>query len=281
MRRLAPHVAFAAALLPACSSARPDADDLAVFRASHWRAEAPRSEASPERIDSLRDRQELIAARDLALDLAEARPGDPAALWRASRAESDFVVVTAGDDGRAEDRENAAWSALDLAERAIAAEPSGPEEAAARAQLAWAQGAVTHLLPMFDRADHARVVERSAHEALASDPEEPVAWATLATLRLRLATLPFIADLFAVGAPEASLDDAIAAARRSLERAPSLETAILLAKALDAAEREDEAATLLREVLDDGRTFPRDRWFEEEARRRGGVTTGADVRTTP
>ncbi len=276
--RVRPLLLVLLALPAGCAADRPDAGALGVFRAAHWRPEAPRAVPDPALVESLRDRHELIAARDVALDLAAARPDDPVALRLASRAESDFLVVTAADDAMADARASAAWSALDFAERARAA---GADEAAAWSQLAWAQGAVTHLMPMFSRADHARVVLRSVDEALARDDGDATAWATLATLRLRLATLPWIADLFAVGAPEATVDDAIAAAQRAVAAEPSLASALLLAKALDEAGRGDEAAAAVRSALEDDRILPRDPWFEDEARRRSGLTPGAGARTTP
>ncbi|MFG0316102.1 MAG: hypothetical protein ACF8XB_02420, partial [Planctomycetota bacterium JB042] len=89
------------------------------------------------------------------------------------------------------------------------------------------------------------------------------------------------ADLFAAGAPEATVEDAVAAAERAVAAAPSLASALLLADALDEAEREEDAAAAVRSALEDDRAFPRDPWFEEEARRRAGLTPGADARTTP
>ncbi|MFG0318589.1 MAG: hypothetical protein ACF8XB_15040, partial [Planctomycetota bacterium JB042] len=153
--RVRPLLFVVLSLSSGCAASRPDADALGVFRAAHWRPDAPRAAPDAALVESLRDRHELIAARDVALDLAAERPDDPVALRLASRAESDFLVVTAADEAMADARASAAWSALDFAERARAA---GADDAAAWAQLAWAQGAVTHLMPMFSRAGHARAV---------------------------------------------------------------------------------------------------------------------------
>jgi len=267
-----------AAVSVGCSASRPDEFELAKHRAMYWRPDASRAEASPERITSLRDRCELVAARDLALDLAKQQPNDASALILASRAESDFLFVTAGDEQYADARATAAWSALDFAERAVAA---GDEGAATVAQLAWAQGSVTHLMPMFARAAHARTIGESVARALAIDDRQSTAWATRAVLQTRLVTLPWIADVFAFGAPDASVKRAIDAAAWAVELRPSLQHALLLANAYGAAEREGDARAAVVAALEDERRFARDDALLDQARQRTAPTTEADDRTSP
>ena len=207
-----------------------------------------------DRIDDLRRGQRLAEARALALPLVAAQPDHADALIAASRAEADQLLLL--DEEDSDSRALSAWSALDYAERGVAA---GEPDAASWAQLASSQGAVTHLMPMFDRADHAALVLDTVERALALDDREPTALATLATLRLRLATLPWIADLFAAGAPETSVDEAVDAARRAFDVRPSVEHRLLLGKALLAAGEDAAARAILVDASTGADEHPRDR----------------------
>jgi len=236
-----------------------------------WRAEqtvtapahdAGALEAELQRVDGLRAERELAAARQLALALVAEHPADPAALTAASRAESDGVFLFAEDDRRS--RDHAAASALDYAR---SAEERGADSAGARAQLAWALGTSTHLQPMFSRAGHARRTVEAAQAALAEDPDQAVALATLALVNLRLETLPWIAKVMAWGAPDASLTAAEDFARRAVARVPSRENRQILAKVLLARERRDEARAELGAALAAPAAHPRDSLLEPALRR--------------
>ena len=58
----------------------------------------------------------------------------------------------------------------------------------------------------------------AAEEALALDGEHPTALATMTILELRLATLPWIAALFAGDAPDGTVEGSIAWGRRAVAR---------------------------------------------------------------
>lgn|GEM_PF-1955746 len=252
-------LAALALCLAACSSPERELE--------RWRADLPPSRPVAERpsvdeelatLRARRGRGDLAGARDVALQLAVERPADPDVLHLASRAESDTLLLLRGQ-GR-EQRDRAAWSALDYARRAAA----GAGDPAIRAQLAWALGSATHLQPMFSRAGHAARTLEEIEAVLAQEPEQVRALATRAVLELRLSTLPWIADLFAFGAPEASLEGAEATARRCVELRPSRETRLILAKVLLARGEEGAARDVLTAARAAPARYPRDRALEPE-----------------
>jgi len=248
--------------LASCGSTRVDLD---AWRGEHAlpRAEAERGDLAADlaRVDALRGERRLDAARELALALAAERPDDGRVLFLASRAESDALVLLA--DREQSHRDAAAASALDYARRADVAGERSPE---ARAQLAWALGASTHLEAMFDRSDRARQVVEVAEAVLAEKPDEPTALATLAIVHLRLETLPWIAKVMATGRPESSLEQAVAYARRAVEARPSRESRLILAKCLRAAGEEGEARSQIEAALAADAAFPRDELTVDELR---------------
>jgi hypothetical protein len=209
--------------------------------------------AELQHIEALRTEQQLEQARSLALSLAAEAPSEAAVLSAASRAESDGLVLFAEREKAV--RNAAAASALDYAERA---EALGAQAAEARAQLAWALGAATHLQPMGKRAAHAKRTIKTAEAVLAEAPEQPVALATLAVVNLRLETLPWIAQLMASGLPDSSLEQAVAYARRAAAALPSRENQLILARCLKAAGQRDEAVAVLKQSLAAPARFPRD-----------------------
>lgn len=245
--------------LAACSSP-PGVEEVETWRGQQ-RLDTPREPlATVAALDSLRagapSRATLAQARQAAVDLAETGE-DPEALWRAARAEADLVALLQADGAPREERDLASASGLDWVERAREAAGEAPSPALL-GQLAWSLGGVTHLQPMFDRDEWAVKVQFAAEAALAADPGELAAQATLATLHLRLATLPWIAKLFASGAPEADLALAERLARACHEARPSLEHALLLAKVLAAREQEAKAKALLQEAVARPDRYPRD-----------------------
>lgn len=226
-----------------------------------WRGEQPRGGApgSLASVDSARyagGLEALRIARAAAVDLAEAEQS-PGSLWRAARAEADLVEYLRVSEAPREGRDLAAASGLVWAERALEVAGEDPE-GALLGQLAWSLGSVTHLQPMFDRDDWAVRVQAACLRALAVEPTQLEAQATQATLHLRLATLPWIAKLFAGDAPEADLALAERRARACYEARPSLEHALLLTKILTALDREPEAQALARKALLRPDRFPRD-----------------------
>ncbi|MGE3166800.1 MAG: hypothetical protein AB7O52_17995 [Planctomycetota bacterium] len=231
--------------------------DLAEWRDRIAGPRVPMERASLEQdqaqVSALRDAGDLVASRRLALALAAEQPYDARSLFLASRAESDGVFLYPADDR--ESRDTAALSALEFAQRAADA---GGADAETLGQLAWATGTTTHLQAMFSRAGHARRTLAHADAALALDPNQVTALATKATLRLRLATLPWIARVMAFGAPEGSIDEAIELAQRCVVLEPSLELELLLAKALTAAARSNEACQALETALARPHRYPRD-----------------------
>lgn len=255
-------LALILASLTSCGATRVDLDS---WRAEHVTAEAiaelSTQQADEARIESLRDAQQLADARALALALASERPDDGRALFLASRAESDALVMSSG---REKDVRNAAAaSALDYARRADAA---GERSPAARAQLAWALGASTHLEGMFDRSARAREVVEVAEGVLDDDPDEPTALATLAIVHLRLETLPWIAKVMAASRPDSSLDEAVAFARRAVEARPSRENRLILAKCLRAAGEVEEARAVLEAAVGAEVVFLRDEVVLDDVR---------------
>ncbi len=214
------------------------------------------------RIERLRGEGELDRARAAALALVQDHAEDAAVLTAASRAESDAVFLFPEDDKRS--RNHAAASALDYA---LAAEKHGGLSASDRGQLAWALGTTTHLQPMFDRSSHAKRTLETARSALALDPREPTALATLALVNLRLETLPWIASAMAWTAPDSSLADAERHARAACESRSSRENLQILAKVLIAAGREPEAREVLDRALAASASFPRDRALESALRK--------------
>lgn len=236
-----------------CSSA----PNLKAWRAGVADSRPPSERGSLEedqaRITDLRQTGDLSAARRLALALAAEQPYDATTLFLASRAESDGVFLYPSEDR--ESRDLAAASALELAERADEAGATGAD---ALAQLAWATGTTTHLQPMFSRAGHARKTLERVDAALAANPDQLTALATKATLRLRLATLPWIARVMAFGAPEGSVDEAIQLAERCVELEPSLEHQVLRARALHAAGQTIDARLALIQALEQPHRYPRD-----------------------
>jgi tetratricopeptide (TPR) repeat protein len=238
-----------------------------------WRAEQLAAAAVPahdpaalaaelQRVAELREGRELAQARQLALALASEHPDDPGALTAASCAESDAVFLFAEDDKRS--RNHAAASALDYA---LSAQQRGADAASDRAQLAWALGTSTHLQPMFSRAGHARRTLEAAEAALALDPDESLALATLALVNLRLETLPWIADVMAWGAPDSSLEAAEDFARRAVASVPSREHRQILAKVLIARDKLPEARAELDAALAASAVHPRDTVLEPAVRR--------------
>jgi tetratricopeptide (TPR) repeat protein len=235
------------------------APDVAEWRTTSSHAALPHADTggitpSAATIDSARNSGDLATARALALDLVSRQPEDPEALWRASRAESDAVWLC--DPADRTHRDMAAASALDYAERA---HDLGARSAAALGQHAWSLGNSTHLRPMMARSAHARATRRVALEAIEQDPHNADALATLATLHLRLKTLPAIARFMAFGAPKASLAEAEQYARAAHQAVPSLGNGLLVAKTLRAQGRHDAAREFLTNALNREDTHPRDR----------------------
>jgi hypothetical protein len=239
--------------------------DIGEWRSSNPSPRPPAARgdaaADDQRVEDLRSRLDLAASRDLALTLAAERPAESAVLVRASRAESDQVFLVPTDDK--ERRGLAALSSLDYAEEA--AKLPGGDAPSAQAQLAWALGTTTHLQPMFSRSAHAQRTLETIQGVLAREPDNVTALATLSVLRLRLATLPWIARAMAWGAPDGSIDEAIETARKCVTLEPSVEHRLMLAKALLAAEKREEALAVLRAAAANGDTHPRDRELRPEA----------------
>jgi tetratricopeptide (TPR) repeat protein len=247
-------VAAALVVLASCGATRVD---LEAWRAEATPARAAEARGAPEvefaRVEDLRAARQLADARALALALAAEQPQSGHAAFLASRAESDALVLFA--DREKGVRNAAAASAADFAARAI---ELGEDSAAAHAQHAWALGASTHLQGMFDRAQHAHHTIAAAEAALALDPAQPTALATLAVVNLRLETLPWIANVMASGLPESSLDAAVDHARRAVAAEPSRENRLVLARCLRARGDEAGARAVVEEALAAAPRFPRD-----------------------
>jgi len=206
--------------------------------------------AKLEALDARRA-SDLGAARNLCLTLLAADPESPGLLWRAARADADRVVLARAAGEPSEVRDLASLSALDYARQAA---ERAPNDADAQAQLAYALGSTTHLLPMGERSARAHEVLDVVKRALTLDPVHPVALETKATLHLRLETLPWIATLFASDLPESDLVVAEGAARKAFAAIPSLEHRLLLAKVLVERNKDEEALRVLNLAL------PTDRW---------------------
>jgi tetratricopeptide (TPR) repeat protein len=247
--------ALGAALFLAGCSATPDLPGWRA-RESSGRPQGERGQLAAEidEVKALRGRLDLSASRRLALALAAENPEHPEALLLASRAESDAVFLLRGAEK--EKRDLAALSALEYSRRAVVAAPG---DVPTLAQHSWALGTTTHLQPMFSRSKHAQETLRSADAVLEKAPRDTTALATKSILRLRLATLPWIARLMASGAPRGDLDEAARLAEQCVEEAPSIEHRLLLAKARLALGEAEEARSLLRIAVESADRFPRDR----------------------
>lgn len=213
-------------------------------------------------IDLVREAGDLPRARQVALAAVKSFGEDAELLRRASRAETDAVLLLQAGRSLAplpleEQRRAAAWSALDYARRADRCAGEGTN-AEVVGQLAYCMGSATHLRPMFSRAGHARETQELAQQALALDPDQLLALQTLATLELRLATLPWIADLFAWGAPEGSLERALQYAERCHAREASLEQAMLVARVRWAMQPDAAVIEFLEASLAAAGAYPRD-----------------------
>lgn len=239
--------------------------DLAAWRrdfpSPRPTAERGNLEAEIQRVRRLRKELDLAGSRELALRLVAENPERPAILSLASRAESDQVFMLPADDR--EERNAAALSALDYSRRAVSTMETPPVELLA--QHAWAMGTSTHLQPMFDRSDHASATLEVIESCLGEDPDNAVALATKSILRLRLATLPWIATVMAWGAPEGSVEEAITLGRRCVELVPSIENRLILARALVAGEKVDEARSVLQAAAASEDRYPRDSQLRPDA----------------
>lgn len=255
---------FACAIAVSLGSGCSSPPDVATWQAK-WarpRAESERGVLAREiaRVEELRNQLNLDESRRLALSLVAETPENEKVLYLASRAESDAVFLFPSEE---KDRRGAAaLSSLAYAERATS---EGDPDADAQAQLAWALGTSTHLQPMFDRSEHARRTLEVIERALELDPDNTTALATLAVLRLRLATLPWIARLMASGAPEGSIEESIEVARRCVALRPSVEHRLILARALVAGEDREEAIATLESAVAAEPAYPRDRELHAEA----------------
>jgi hypothetical protein len=252
--------AFLLAFLSACSAPR---IDLAAWREAELCPLVSESDApgALSRFEELRTKDELAEARPLALAAAAALPDDPRALFAASLAESDGMVLAPEDDKQA--RNHCAASALDYVQRALAHGASGAQ---AHAQHAWSLGLTTHLQPMSERSGHARKTLDAVARALEADPDEPTALATCALVHLRLQTLPWIAKLMASDLPESSLEGAERCALRAVALRPSRENRLILAKVLLAAGRDNDARTVIDAALGAAAKWPRDAALEASLR---------------
>lgn len=218
--------------------------------------------ADLEGVERLRKALQLEESRKLALSLAAENPEHSAVLYLASRAESDAVFLFPKDERNK--RDLAALSALDYGRRALEVTDA---TVAAMAQYAWAMGTSTHLQPMFHRSEHATKTLEAIDATLRRDPENVTALAAKSILRLRLATLPWIARVMASGAPEGSVEEAIDTARRCVASVPSIENELILARALIESGRAEEARSRLEGAVADPDTYPRDAQLRPEAER--------------
>lgn len=248
--------------LAGCSSA----PDLGAWRRAAETARPTNSRgdlaSDLEKVEEMRQRLRLEESRHLALSLAAENPENPAVLYRASRAESDAVLLYPKDES--ENRGLAALSALDYGRRAVdVADPS----VAAMAQYAWAMGTSTHLQPMFERSEHATRTLEAIDTTLEKNSGNVTALATKSILRFRLATLPWIARVMASGAPEGSVEEAIELGRRCVDSVPSIENYLILARALIEDESAEDARSLLRSAIAGPDTYPRDALLRPDAER--------------
>lgn len=244
----------AALLSLSCSSPAVDLESWRTLEAvPRPAAERGQVEQDLRQVGALRASRRLAEARSLALSLAAEHPEEGHVLVYASRAESDGLVLFAGEEK--DRRDAAAASALDYAQRAYAL---GVVSAEANAQRAWAYGASTHLQAMSGRSAHARRTLEIANAALEADPQEATALATIAIVNLRLQTLPWIARVMATDLPESSLAHAVAYARRAVDARPSRENRLILARCLRAAGEEEEAQEVIAEALAANPAWPRD-----------------------
>jgi len=235
-------------------------------------APAEPSPADPswaDRTDQLRAAGNLKGARALCLQALTALGENAGILWRAARAEADWVLILRGQEGNTDERNMATASGLDYARRAVeaalaavraaeAADGANLDLIQARAWLSYSLGGTTHLLPMGERSARAHATIAAAEQALEVDGSHPVALSTLATVHLRIATLPWIAKLMASDLPECSLDEAVEFARRAGERSLGIGPRLLLAKALLAKGEDAEARAVLEEVREAPDRDPRD-----------------------
>lgn len=207
-----------------------------------------------QRAKAFRQNLDLRSFRDLCLSLVAENPHDRDVCFIASQAASDSVFLHDIEDK--ERRNAAAAQALIYSRRAIDVDQPPIQHLS---QHAWAMGNATHVQPMFDRADHAVQTLDAIERVLAIDENDETALRTKSILMLRLATLPWIATLFASGAPDGDLDQAIELARRCFAQTTSVENRLTLVKALLEVGSVAEAKSQILEGLGEPDTWPRDR----------------------
>ena len=255
-------------ILNACSSV-PTSEDVELWQAQTIAAQKDTQRTLIRELHVL-DRQreenlELEQSRSRCLALLQRFPDAAPVLWRAARAESDYLLVLHSRKASLWKRNLAALSSLRYVLRAQSLLREDNRSSALLSQLAWSKGNCAHLKGLFEKSRWAKEILQDAEAALNKTPNENRALATLSILHRRLATRSDFTRVFTMSAPKGDLQKSLDWAKRCVASRPSLENQVLLARAHIALSQFQEADDLLQKALKRSDRFPRDRYYREQA----------------
>ncbi|MDF1666976.1 MAG: hypothetical protein P1V97_34855 [Planctomycetota bacterium] len=217
-------------------------------------------------IDKIREETlDLEASRSRCLALLKRFPDTAPVLWRAARAESDYLLILKSRKATEWERNLAALSSLKFVQRAQSLLRQDNASSALLGQLAWSMRTSAHIQGMFSQAKWDIETFEVAKRAFAKNSKESRALATLSILHWRLATRSDFTKLVTMSVPKGSLEESIQLGLRCIELRPSLEHHVLLARSYMAAEKYKDADELLQKALKRSDRYPRDRYYREQA----------------
>lgn len=252
----------------ACSSV-PSAQEVEL-----WQAQTIAAQKNNQRT-LIRELRSIDLEREESLDLEQSRsrclallqrfPDAAPVLWRAARAESDYLLILQSRKASLWKRNLAALSSLRYVRRAQSLLREDNRSSALLSQLAWSKGNCAHLKGLFEKSQWAREILGAAEAALEKTPNENRALATLSILHRRLATRSDFTRVFTLSAPKGDLQKSLDWAKRCVASRPSLENQVLLARVHIDLSQFQEADELLQRALKRSDRFPRDRYYREQA----------------
>lgn len=216
---------------------------------------------------------EIEQSRSRCLALLKRFPNVAPVLWRAARAESDYLLILKSRKATQWEQNLAALSSLQFAQRARALLRQENTSAALLGQLAWSMRNSARLKGIFSQSDWASETLKIASLAISRNKEECSALAALTVLHRHLATRTDIVQLMSSRSPKGSLKESIELGLRGLKLRPSLENHVLLARSYLAAEEYEKADDLLQSALKKSDRYPRDRYYREQAMQILDITT--------
>lgn len=254
--------------LSACSSV-PSTQEVEL-----WQAQTVAAQRGHQRT-LIRELHAIDRQREESLDLEESRsrclallqrfPDAAPVLWRAARAESDYLLILQSRKASLWKQNLAALSSLRYVQRAQSLLREENRSSALLSQLAWSKGCCAPMKGFFERSQWANEILRDAQAALEKNPNENLALASLSILHRRLATRSDFTRVFTMSAPKGDLKKSLDWAKQCVAPRPSLENQVLLARVHIALSQFQEADELLQKALKRSDRFPRDRYYREQA----------------